>query len=406
MASLQYNSWSHEPVCNNNNLNNNRTDDRLIGSGTYSNVYSRYDHNRKMYIAVKSARRRESNGIDETFLMEMQCLSILKGHPNICQLLDVDIRLGINGPYTSLMLELYDLSLANYIKLLRTTDQKIKVVELVSSDIGSALASIHRHNIIHRDLSVSNILVKCRENSINFSLADFGFAAITSSTGGTSSTSAYADSYRAPELEVGSIKSYDSSADVYAFGMCLRKTKGHRVKITINDLPRTFDLKTYLVNNSFKDSIPDHIMSSITQLLMTQPSDRPKMTEKDRLFITPHASNISNREPIDWIQKKYFSLLFDYVEFCRDAKICKSVQETTISLFYRYMNKLSSAGLYADIDKASIILFSCLAIVSKLIGDFSVSYEDMTIGWRYPISRRVFHTTEKEILEDMNYAPI
>ena len=109
-------------------------------------------------------------------------------------------------------------------KFLETNPSK-QARHKVMDQLVDALAYIHNKQILHRDLKPSNILVTHNGNNvriIDFGLSDADDYAILKQTVGTLS-------YMAPEqLEQG--RKVDCRADLYAFGLLLRKLFPHRYR--------------------------------------------------------------------------------------------------------------------------------------------------------------------------------
>eukprot|EP00349_Pseudokeronopsis_sp_Brazil_P001396 CAMPEP_0202961100 /NCGR_PEP_ID=MMETSP1396-20130829/5180_1 /ASSEMBLY_ACC=CAM_ASM_000872 /TAXON_ID= /ORGANISM="Pseudokeronopsis sp., Strain Brazil" /LENGTH=93 /DNA_ID=CAMNT_0049680701 /DNA_START=933 /DNA_END=1214 /DNA_ORIENTATION=- len=86
----------------------------------------------------------------------------------------VDTRTNVN-----LVMELCEgKSLFHYIK--KKPQQKLPEAEcrVIGRQIADALAYMHHHNIVHRDLKLDNVLI---DDSKNIKLIDFGFSVMTGS---------------------------------------------------------------------------------------------------------------------------------------------------------------------------------------------------------------------------------
>lgn len=93
----------------------------------------------------------------------------------------------------------------------------------LARDIGLALERIHKEKILHRDIKLENIFYSSEKKQ--YKLGDFGIAAATSD--GMASTIAFTKGYGAPEVLGVQNDRYDSTADIYSFGMTLFVLANH-----------------------------------------------------------------------------------------------------------------------------------------------------------------------------------
>lgn len=100
-------------------------------------------------------------------------LKILKGHPNIVELLEVAV--GKNKDSVFLIFEYCEIDLINLldqmkIEKMKFNDSEVKCLIL---QIIKGLTYAHKNYIIHRDLKLSNLLIN-KEGIVK--IADFGLA--------------------------------------------------------------------------------------------------------------------------------------------------------------------------------------------------------------------------------------
>jgi serine/threonine-protein kinase len=90
----------------------------------------------------------------------------------------------------------------------------------ICAQVASAVAAVHRADIVHRDLKSENIFLIERSGKRDFvKLLDFGVAKLSSSEGGGGDGIVGTPAYMSPEQLEGS--SVDSRADIYALGVIL-----------------------------------------------------------------------------------------------------------------------------------------------------------------------------------------
>lgn len=105
----------------------------------------------------------------------------------------------------------------NKVGLLREELRLEENVIKFAMDIGQALLTAHDSSVLHRDIKLEN----CFWDDTNkvYKLGDFGIAKYTG--GDNAETIVYTDGYGAPEIERHLNDSYNSTADIYSFGITL-----------------------------------------------------------------------------------------------------------------------------------------------------------------------------------------
>lgn len=145
---------------------------RLIGRGSYGEVWEAYDHLRKRQVAVKKVGKLFQSETDtKRTLRELAIMSRLQ-HNNIVRLLDIP---GIKDPrtFTEVFLVM-DMCTSDLQKLIRTgaTLLEIHVVALLYNLL-LGLRYLHSAGVYHRDLKPANCLVNadCTVKICDFNLA-------------------------------------------------------------------------------------------------------------------------------------------------------------------------------------------------------------------------------------------
>jgi serine/threonine protein kinase len=161
-------------------------------------------------VAVKLLR--DGSDIDrERFVSEARLLAMLN-HPNVVTVLDT----GIDGDCAWLVLELLEGTPLDELLLDRGPVDASRVAA-IGAQVALALAHAHAHDIVHRDVKPSNVLIDADDHA---KLTDFGIARRTVSASPTLSGQTIGTAaYLAPEQVAG--ESVSSAADIYALGLVL-----------------------------------------------------------------------------------------------------------------------------------------------------------------------------------------
>ena len=181
---------------------------RLLAASGMADVYVATDERLERPVALKFLRAAGPTD-HERFRREMATVARLE-HPNLVRLYDADVQDAT--PY--LVLELVDgPSLAEHLATDGPLDGE-RTARLLS-DVASALAYVHEHDVVHRDVKPSNVLLDPdgRARLTDFGIARAGDATAMTGTAMTIGTAAYL----APEQAAGA--AVTSAADVYALGL-------------------------------------------------------------------------------------------------------------------------------------------------------------------------------------------
>lgn len=140
----------------------------------------------------------------------------------------------------------------------------------------SALSYIHGKKVIHRDLKIGNLLIS---EKMEIKLGDFGLASKLDFEGQKKKTICGTPNYIAPEVLEGKI-GHSYEVDIWSLGVIMYTLLVGKPPFETNDVKKTYNL---IKMNAY--SFPDHISISeeakslITQILKTEPTRRPSLTE-------------------------------------------------------------------------------------------------------------------------------
>lgn len=186
-------------------------------------------------------------GFVEEFIKEFQIMSQLKGHSNIVNYEDHDVKEKRDGIGWDIFIRMELLKPMNdYFKEHMPTQSDVIKLGI---DMCKALEVCQKHNIIHRDIKPSNIFVS---DNGDFKLGDFGVArTLEKTSSGLSKKGTY--TYMAPEVFKG--EAYGASVDTYSLGIVMYKLLNNNLEPFRKD--RTYsDSEAALIRRMKGEKIP------------------------------------------------------------------------------------------------------------------------------------------------------
>jgi serine/threonine protein kinase len=247
--------------------------DKKIGQGGFASVYLGFDNKLKRTVAIKILSSVSDNeSFRERFFRESEALANLN-NPNILTVYDCGEHEGreylvmelVNGP-----------SLENLITKAELTMPQVISIAL---QICRAMEYAHAQGIIHRDLSLRNIMLDEDDtDSARVKILDFGLVKLVySGIQTTGNAMMGTPAYMAPEQVLG--KPADDKVDIWAFGVGL-------YRILTGELPFRGEhpaaLMYSIVNDSdlvFTESTPPIVQDLLARCLAKDPGDRPGFDE-------------------------------------------------------------------------------------------------------------------------------
>uniref|UniRef100_A0A2P2JVI8 Uncharacterized protein MANES_13G145700 n=1 Tax=Rhizophora mucronata TaxID=61149 RepID=A0A2P2JVI8_RHIMU len=186
-----------------------------IGQGTYSNVYKARDVSYNKIVALKKVRFDRSDPDSVKFMArEIHVLRRLQ-HPNIITLEGLITSQTSSSLYLIFEYMEHDLTGLAALPGIKFTEPQIKCY---MRQLLSGLDHCHSHNVLHRDIKGSNLLI---DNNGILKIADFGLASFFNPNGSAQLTSRVVTLwYRAPELLLGA-SHYGVAVDLWSTGCIL-----------------------------------------------------------------------------------------------------------------------------------------------------------------------------------------
>lgn len=243
-----------------------------LGEGGMAEVYLAFDGRLECNVAIKFIRinrlSSDANSISlKRFEREAKAVASLS-HPNIIKVMDYGEY--EETPYL-VMEHVTGGSLKKRMGKPMPCDEAVKII----TPIARALAYAHNHNIIHRDVKPSNILINEFDEPL---LIDFGIAKLIDNTDGQTLTSVGmgmgTPEYMAPEQWIGK---FSPAVDVYSLGAILYELITGRKPFTAST-PAELLLKT--MNDPlprpglFVRNLPEKIEAILLKSLAKKPEDR------------------------------------------------------------------------------------------------------------------------------------
>ncbi|AEQ32390.1 cyclin-dependent kinase [Megavirus chiliensis] len=142
--SKQYHKYKHEEIINRNVI-------KTIGKGNYGTIYECKLLDQIVALKVCNNYTFFDDGINKTIISEINCLSILN-HKNIIKMYGYYYDIRNDSMFISL--ELASGPLSNFINNIPDTTKFNYISQIVKG-----IKYMHKNNIMHRDLTIQNILV-------------------------------------------------------------------------------------------------------------------------------------------------------------------------------------------------------------------------------------------------------
>lgn len=259
----------------------------LVGRGAYGEVYRARDTYSGRDVAVKHIRNVfECPPEAVRVLRELKLLRLLRGHPNIVQILDV-----LSPAETSrfedvfIILEYLPATLRRAMAILSsqrriTPAYKNRLVKKLAYDLLCGLRYMHAAHIYHRDLKPDNLLVMNKPDTVRLCICDFGLARAAQVVQSESFVfwTGYVETrwYRAPELLLCHYTQYSTAIDIWSAGCIFAEMlSGGKPLFAGKDGLQQLDLITQLLGKPDPKTIQEFRSPQVREYLRRLPDRTP-----------------------------------------------------------------------------------------------------------------------------------
>ena len=355
---------------------------RLIGDGTYGQVYEGVNQETDEKVAIKKLKTKYSSFEECLLQSEVRILKKLN-HENIIKLQEVIREQNSDVSY---IFEYCDCNLYEFIEKHRK--QKIYIPEgkirNIIYQITCGVKHLHSCNIMHRDLKPENILMILSNNLIK--IADFGTAKeIPEFKDGSLTDYVCTRWYRAPECTLKSTN-YNEKIDVWAIGCIMAELYTLKpifpgsdefdqlnkiLKVTgspteFNDWPEGFALIQKLnirMPNFYKSNLKDIIYNAnddainfLENIFQINPDKRPSCSELLRHpYFTEIQRPVSYNNPVRGIRGNKIQKNFhEFSHFSDNGKNFGNLRGTVKSNYFYDNSTTNTTKFYGYNDKKDI----------------------------------------------------
>ncbi|XP_059174860.1 serine/threonine-protein kinase PLK4-like [Physella acuta] len=242
----------------------------LLGKGGFACVYRARSIRTGMEVAIKMIDKKQMKAADfiNRVKKEVEIHSRLK-HPSVLEL----YNFFEDANYVYLVLEMcHNGELQRYLHSNGTAFSEEEARKFMRQ-IVEGIMYLHSHGIVHRDLSLSNILLT---KDMNLKIADFGLATQLQSPGERHFTMCGTPNYISPEIAMR--QSHGLEADVWSLGCMLYTFLVGRAPFDSEAVKSTLKLVVQ-IDYSFPDGISPAAKDLIQALLRKNPKDRIQLRE-------------------------------------------------------------------------------------------------------------------------------
>ncbi|XP_063776389.1 serine/threonine-protein kinase PLK4 isoform X2 [Pseudophryne corroboree] len=254
----------------------------LLGKGSFACVYRAQSINTGIEVAIKMIDKKvmQKVGMVQRVRNEVEIHCQLK-HPSILELYNYFE----DGNYVYLILEMCHNGEMNRFLKNRKKPFTDKEARHLMEQIVKGMLYLHSHGILHRDLTLSNLLLS---SDMNVKIADFGLAAQLKLPNEKHFTMCGTPNYIAPEIATRSAHGLES--DVWSLGCMLFTFLVGRPPFDTDTVKNTLN-KVVLADYEMPNFVSREAKDLIFQLLRKNPADRLSLSSVlDHPFMTGYYS--------------------------------------------------------------------------------------------------------------------
>ncbi|EDA4548937.1 protein kinase family protein, partial [Campylobacter jejuni] len=185
----------------------------LIGDGSYAKVYKYYDEFYKHYFALKKLNKKVNDKEIQRFIKEFNIMKQIN-NPYILKVYSLDEN------KKEYIMEYVDFTLKEYI---HKNNSKLSSDERISLGIQiiKGIKTLWNKNILHRDISLKNILIKQYDDIVVIKISDFGLVKELNSELTSENTEIKGSLNEISRLQKKGFNNYDKSDEIYALSRVL-----------------------------------------------------------------------------------------------------------------------------------------------------------------------------------------
>lgn len=213
----------------------------LIGEGSYACVYKYHDDFYNKNFVLKRAKKELDNKELERFSREFETMKQLVS-PYIVEVYNYD------KDKNEYIMEYMDCSLYDYIQK-HNAKLAPEQRKNIATQILKAFSYLHSKNILHRDISLKNILIKKYEHIIVVKVSDFGLVKLPQSHL-TSANTDFKGSLNDPALQHEGFDNYGLYHEIYALTQVLYYI--YTGKVNLSKIPDE-ELKKFVLKGMNSD---------------------------------------------------------------------------------------------------------------------------------------------------------